>query len=271
MTNLGPYERNKIYCGKSEELMTALPDGCIDLTVTSPPYDSLRTYNGFTLDWHEIIRQLYRVTKPGGVVVWVVADGVENGSKTGTSFRQCLYAMEAGFNLHQRLFYERGGPPPDPTRYDETIEEMFVWSVGKPKSVNLIKDKKNKWAGLSSFGQHTTREKNGSLSKKKKLVTNDYGKRTVVWRYATGMHFSTKDEYAFEHPAIFPEALARDHILSWSNPGDLVFDCFVGSGTVPKMAFQNGRDYLGFDISQEYVELAEKRVRNAQPPLLVVS
>jgi DNA modification methylase len=73
-----------------------------------------------------------------------------------------------------------------------------------------------------------------------------------------------------KHPAIFPEDLARDHILSWSNPSNLVFDPMCGSGTTLKMAMQNGRHFLGFDISPEYVELAKKRVEWANPPLLVI-
>lgn len=201
--------------------------------------------------------------------MWVVADGTVNKSRTGTSFRQALWAMACGFNLHQRLFYEGSGPPPDPTRYDENIEEMFVFSKGTPKSINIIVDKENKWGGTSNWGSNTTREKNGTLTTKKRQKVAKYGKRTVVWKYKSGKHFSTKDDFAFEHPAIFPEALARDHIISWSNPGDLVLDPFVGSGTTAKMAYQNGRDYLGFDVSEEYCELARKRVAGANPPLFV--
>lgn len=271
MSELGPYQRNQIYCGKSEILMESLPDDCIDLTVTSPPYDNLRDYNGFTLDWHKIIRELYRVTKPGGVVVWVVGDGIEDGGETGTSFRQALWAMGCGFNLHQTLFYDKtNGPPPDPTRYERNIEFMFVFSKGKPKTINLLKDKKNNWAGFTNFGQKKVRNKNGDLEPRKNNIINDYGKRLAVWAYATGAGYTTKDRFA-DHPAMFPEALAHDHIASWSNAGELIFDPFSGSGTVAKMAFQNGRDYLGFDCSEEYCELSRRRVRQAQPPLLVVS
>jgi len=268
--NIAPYQRNEIYTGECSEMMAVLPDGCIDLTVTSPPYDNLRSYNGFVFDYTAVLSQLYRVTKPGGVVVWVVADGTDkNGSRTMTSFEQALYAKSCGFNLHQRLFYEGGGPPPDPTRYEETIEEMFVFSKGSPKSINLIMDKKNAWSGNNGFGRKTIREADNSLGERKRKPVNEYGKRTSVWRYSSGYGYSSKDSIAHEHPAIFPEALARDHILSWSNPGDLVLDPFMGSGTTAKMAMQNGRDYLGFDISAEYVGLAKKRVSYANPPLLV--
>ena len=264
------FEPNTIYCGDSAVLLADMPSNFVDLTVTSPPYDNLREYNGFALDWHTIIRELYRVTKPGGVVVWVVADGTnDKGSRTGTFFKQALYFMEEGFNLHQRLFYEKGGPPPDPTRYEETIEEMFVFSVGRPNTIHLLMDKRNRWAGVGGFGQHRIREADGNLGDRPRKITGEFGKRTSVWRYNTGKGYTTKDDYAFTHPAMFPEALARDHILSWSNPGDLVLDPFVGSGTVPKMAKQNGRHYIGIDISDEYCQLARQRVAWANPPLLV--
>ncbi len=260
---------NEVIPGNCAEVMAGWPDGCIDLAVTSPPYDNLRDYEGYEFDFEAIAAQLWRITKPGGAVVWVVADGTENGSRTGSNMRQALHFMELGFNLHQELFYEKAGPPPDPTRYEETIEKMFAFSKGKPKSINLLKDKPNRWAGVRQFGQKSTREKDGSLTKKKAQVIAQFGKRTSVWRYATGAGYSTKDSYAFEHPAIFPEALASDHILSWSNPGDIVLDPMCGSGTTLKMAKQTGRQFIGIDISEKYCAIARKRVEGAQPPLFL--
>jgi len=253
-------ELNKIYNENCLETMARMPDGLIDLVVTSPPYDGLRDYNGYKFPFEDIAKYLYRVMKKGGVVVWVVADGTINGSRSGTSVRQMLYFMETGFNLHQRLFYEKAGPPPDPTRYEETIEEMFVFSKGKPKTINLIKDKKNRWANQKQFGNKLTREKDGTLTPKPAQVINEYGKRTSVWRYATGYGYSTKDDIAFNHPAIFPEQLAADHIYSWSNEGDLIYDCFCGSGTTLKMAHLQKRNWIGSEISKEYVDLANKRI-----------
>ncbi len=253
-------ELNKIYNENNLDTMSRMPDGFIDLTVTSPPYDGLRKYNGYSFPFEDIAKELYRVTKQGGVVVWVVGDGTHNGSRTGTSFRQALYFIECGFNLHQRLFYEKSGPPPDNTRYEETIEEMFVFSKGKPKSINLIKDKKNRWAGTSNFGTKTTREKDNSLTKKGKIIVQDYSKRGSVWRYATGHGNSTEDEIAFQHPAIFPEQLAADHIYSWSNEGDIVYDPFMGSGTTAKMAHLQKRNWIGSEVSSEYCQIAEKRI-----------
>lgn len=259
----------QLYLGDCLEVMRGMAANCIDLTVTSPPYDNLRKYKGYSFDFEPIARQLYRITKPGGVVVWVVGEGTVNGSRTGASMRQALFFMDLGFNLHQELFYEHAGPPPDPTRYEQTIEKMFVFSKGKPKTINLLRDKKNRWAGEQQFGTKTTREKDGSLTVKPKIVIGEYGKRTVVWKYATGYGWSAEEDYAYDHPAIFPEALAGDHILSWSNPGDTVLDCFLGSGTTGKMAVKYGRDFIGIEIAPDYLEIARKRIDRvlAQPPL----
>jgi site-specific DNA-methyltransferase (adenine-specific) len=268
MTDLGPFEIDNIYCGPSEEMLAKLPDACIDLTVTSPPYDNLRDYKGFTLDWHEIIKQLYRVTQPGGVVVWVVADATINGSETGTSFRQALWAMECGFRLHDTMIYETDKPPMNDNRYQACFEYMFVFSKGKPETFNPIMVKGLHGGKKRPINQRY-RQQSGELQKAWRRGT--YNEKTIkraIWYfYNTGMINTEKIK---GHPATFPEALARDHILSWSNPGDLVLDPFMGSGTTAKMAMQNGRHYLGFDISEEYCELARKRVAWANPPLLVV-
>ena len=254
----------KLIQGDCLDVMRGMESETIDLTVTSPPYDNLRTYNGYILDFENIAKELYRVTKTGGIVVWVVGDGTVKGSRTGTSMRQALFFMSLGFNLHQELYYEKSGPPPDNTRYEETIEKMFIFSKGKPKTINLLKDKKNRWAGVKQFGNKRTREKDGSLTEKKACVISEYGKRTSVWKYATGYGYSTKDNIAFQHPAIFPEALARDHILSWSNLGDVVMDPFLGSGTTGKMAVLYDRNFVGIEISAEYMAIAQERIRVAQ-------
>ena len=261
MNELGPYQRNQIYAGECADMMSRLPDGCIDLTVTSPPYDNLRDYNGYTLDWQAVIKQLYRVTKPGGVVVWVVADATINGSETGTSFRQALWAMECGFNLHDTMIYHTSKQPMNDNRYQTCFEYMFVFSYGSPMTFNPIKVR-SKYAGekVNSTFYNTDGSKKNRWHTER---VSEYKTKENIWYFV--------ERPANGHPAIFPEALARDHIISWSNPGDLVLDPFMGSGTTAKMAMQNGRDYLGFDISPEYVELAKKRVAWANPPLLVVS
>jgi len=258
---------NRIICGEGADVMSSFPDGCIDLTVTSPPYDGIRTYNDNVDEtwgddiWIPIIEQLYRVTADGGVVVWVVGDQVVKGSETGTSFKQALAFMQAGFRLHDTMIYEKVGPAyPDTVRYYQLFEYMFVFSKGRPKTINLLKDRKNKWAG--SWGKSTSRKKDGTLvvTKEEKTKYKEFGIRFNIWRMHNGEGFGTKDKFSKSHPARFPESLARDHIYSWSNVGDTVLDPFCGSGTTLKMARQLERNYIGIDLSAEYCELSERRV-----------
>lgn len=252
---------NKVIQGDCSEIMQSIPSESIDLTVTSPPYDNLRDYNGYSFPFENIAKELYKVTKDGGVVVWVVGDAMIKGSKSLTSFKQALVFKEIGFNVYDVMIYEKAGTaPPHKNRYFSGFEYMFVLSKGKPKTINLIKDKPNKWAGTETFGDVTRREKDGSLTNKGKKVINEFGVRTNIWRYKNGKGYATKDEIAYKHPAIFPEELAKDHILSWSNKGDTVLDCFCGSGTTLKMAKANNRNFIGIDYSEEYVELSQKRV-----------
>jgi site-specific DNA-methyltransferase (adenine-specific) len=257
---------NRIINGNSKEVLKNFDSNSIDLVVTSPPYDDLRNYTNdehwnFKL-FQEIARQLFRVMKMGGVVVWVVGDKVTNGNKSLTSYRQALYFQEIGFNIFDVIIYEKAGSgPPHKNRYFNTYEYMFVLSKGLPKTINLLKDKANKWANCKTYGNVTRREKDGSLTDKGRKTVNEFGVRTNIWKYTNGKGFSTQDEIAYQHPAIFPEKLVQDHILSWSNEGDVVLDPFSGSGTVAKVAIQLKRNWISIEISEEYCKLAEKRIK----------
>jgi site-specific DNA-methyltransferase (adenine-specific) len=235
-------------------------DSVLDMTITSPPYDNLRTYNEFSFDAEKIITELYRTTKEGGVVVWVVGDATIKGSETGTSFRQALLFMDKGFRLHDTMIYQKTGTPfPSKVRYNQCFEYMFVFSKGKPKTFNPIM-KPNKTAGAV---RHTRKYRN----KKGELIAgfngkpvNEMGIENNVWVIKNGMYKSTHDKIAFEHPAIFPEELCEKHIKSWSSEGDIVFDPFMGSGTTAKMAMLNNRNYVGSEISKEYCDVAYQRL-----------
>ena len=252
-------EINKIYNENCLDTMARMPDGFIDLTVTSPPYDNLRDYKGYSFDFEKIAKELFRVTKDGGVVVWVVGDATIKGSETGTSFRQALKFMEIGFKLHDTMIYEKANfSNPSSNRYHQQMEYMFIFSKGKPKTFNPIKDKENKYV-TGSVGQNGSRKKDGTRIKTEKRICGQYGMRSNIWRMKTvGQENFGKNIY---HPAMFPESLARDHIISWSNEGDLVYDPFMGSGTTAKMAIINKRNYIGSEISKEYCEIAEKRIQ----------
>lgn len=253
---------NKLYNENCITTMERMNNGFIDLTVSSPPYDNLRDYKGYSFDFENIAKELYRVTKPGGVVVWVVGDSIIDGSESGNSFKQALYFKEIGFNIHDTMIYQKTGMRfPEKKRYGQVFEYMFVFSKGTPKVVNIIKDKKNKWAGHTNWGHGGHRLKNGEMVIKPKAKPYpEYGARFNVWIYKNGYGFGTRDKIAYKHPATFPEALAKDHILSWSNPMDIVYDPMAGSGTVPKMAILNNRQYIGSEISKEYYDIANERL-----------
>jgi len=254
-------EINKIYNENCLETMGKMPDNFIDLTVTSPPYDNLRDYKGYSFPFEEIAKELYRVTKEGGVVVWVVGDATIKGSETGTSFKQALYFKEIGFNLHDTMIYYKDSfQKPSHSRYWSCMEYMFVFSKGKPKAHNLICDRKNKQSGKKTSGK-TVRNADGTTSKRKDVLINEYGRRTNVWTYKVGYMKSTSDKIAYQHSAIFPEQLANDHIISWSNEGDLVYDPFMGSGTTAKMAILNNRKYIGSEISEDYIKIIKTRIK----------
>ena len=255
--NIGEENRmeiNKIYNENCLETMARMEDNFIDLTVTSPPYDNLRTYNGYSFDFESIAKELYRVTKDCGVVVWVVGDATIKGSETGTSFKQALFFKECGFNLHDTMIYKKKScyaHDPRNKRYKSYFEYMFILSKGKPKTYNEIKDVPNKHAGKVLKGTGG-RDKNGNKRKLKEMVISDFQARPNIWEIASSGRS--------KHPAIFPEKLANDHIISWSNEGDLVYDCFMGSGTTAKMAKLNNRNYIGSEISEEYCNIANERL-----------
>lgn len=251
--------------GDNTEVMRDITD---NLVVTSPPYDTLRLYKATNIKglWNfekfkVVAKELYRVIKDGGIVVWVVGDETINGSESGTSFRQALYFMDVGFNLHDTMIYEKAGfAKPSNNRYHQVFEYMFILSKGKPKNFNPIKDRKNKYAGESNWGRNTERQKDGSLVERKKKVNSVYGMRFNIWYYAAGHGFGQKDEIAYKHPATFPEQLAYDHIVSWSNEGDIVLDPFAGSGTTLKMAEKLKRHWIGIEISEDYCNIIKERM-----------
>lgn len=235
---------NTIYVENCLDTLSQMADESIDMVLTSPPYDDLRAYNGYSFDFEAIAKELARVIKPSGVIVWVIADATKNGNESGSSFRQALYFQSLGLNLHDTMIYEKNSPayPASRTgnRYTQIFEFMFVFSKGKPKC-NLLIDKPNKWAGHKDF------------SGKLKNPVPDFSPRNNIWKYTTSFN-------GIKHPAPFPEQLAADHIASWSNPGDVIYDPFIGSGTTAKMALMAGRNFIGSEISQEYADIANNRI-----------
>lgn len=250
-------EIGKIYNENCLDTMKQMPDDFIDMVLTSPPYDDLRNYNGYTLPFEKIVNELFRVLKNGGVVIWVVGDKTEKGSETGTSFKQALYFKEAGFNIHDTMIYYKNNPMPTTgNRYHQHFEYMFAFSKGAPKTFNPITEP-TKFNGLANM---KNRGKEGTLIYKKVERTKEK-KIGNVFFYSIGGGISTKDKIAYGHPAIFPEKLAADQIKTWSNENDLVYDPFMGSGTTAKVAHLLSRKWIGSEISEEYTEIANERLK----------
>lgn len=265
---------NTIVQGNNVDIVKTINADSIDLILTSPPYDDIRTYksntkiktefDGYSFDFNNLVPELVRVLKPGGVLVWVVGDGVMNGGETGNSFRQALKFISSGVILHDTMIYKKNTSSFPANRkgkrYTQIFEYMFVFSKGAPAYASLICDKENRWAGYTNWGKKTHRGKSNEL-----VVTKDikpvpkFSPRNNIWEYVVGGGFATKDKEAHKHPAIFPEKLAADHILTWTQEGGIVLDPFVGSGTTTKMAAINGRNFIGIDISKEYVKIAQNR------------
>jgi site-specific DNA-methyltransferase (adenine-specific) len=248
-------------------------DEVVDATITSPPYDVLRNYEGYEFDFEATARELFRVTKTGGVVIWVVGDSVVKGSETGTSFRQALFFQEIGFNIHDTMIYAKTGVSyPSIGRYTQVFEFMFVFSKGKPKTFNPICDIPKLWP-RGSWGKTSRRRKDGTLDTKSIREGDGSGFKMMsnIWTIKNGRGFGTKDDIAYQHPATFPEEIPRRHILTWSNPCDLIFDPVCGSGTTLKMALLNGRKFIGVDISQKYCSIAIKRLAAISPDLPLFS
>ena len=253
-------EINKIYNENCLETMAKMPDNFIDLTVTSPPYDGLRTYNGYSFDFENVAKELFRVTKQGGVLVWVVNDSTKNGSESLTSFRQAIYFKEIGFNVHDTMIYAKNNfMPLTHNRYEQSFEYMFVFSKGKPKIFNPIMIDCISKGSKKYRGKAKQYEDSYSERKRDEVtITKEKKQKSNIWFYNVG-NSSGNDKTT--HNAPFPEQLANDHIISWSNENDLVYDPFMGSGTTAKMAMLNNRKYIGSEISEEYCKIIETRIK----------
>ena len=250
-------EINKVYNEDCLVTMGKMPKEFIDLTITSPPYDNLRNYNGYSFDFENIAKELYRITKQGGVIVWIVSDATINGSESGTSFKQALYFKEVGFSIHDTMIWNKTKMPQNHNRYEQGFEYMFIFSKGTPKTFNGIRDKLNTEFGSTAHASY--RDKDGNVKKTSsfnKTTKAKLGLRTNVWNHKPCL--SKEDRNG--HPAPFPQSLINDHITTWSNEGELVYDCFMGSGTTAKMSILNNRNWIGSEISSEYCDIINKRI-----------
>ena len=267
LNKISPFENIDIYNEDCRDTMQRMlkEDVKADLVITSPPYNNLRTYN-HSSTWNfdifkEIAKLLYDITADGGIVVWVVGDATINGSETGTSFKQALYFMECGFKLHDTMLFEKNSSsfPAKRTgnRYTQIFEYMFVFSKGKPKTAHLICDKENKWKNFTNWGKNTNYNKDGELIQTNNIKpVPEFSPRNNIWKYTVGFNINEG-----KHPAVFPYQLAEDHILTWSNEGDLIFDPFTGSGTTSSAALCNNRKFIGSEIDKTYFDFIPNNIQ----------
>ena len=268
------FKINKLYCESNLDTMARMPSDFVDLVVTSPPYSNLRTYNGYSFDFEAIAKELARVLKPGGVIMWNVADACVNGSETLDSCKPKIFFVEqCGLNCHDTMIYQkRNFSHPEKNRYHNVFEYMFIFSKGRPKTFNPIMDRKNLTAGqVGNLGVNTFTMRDGSKSERTKKVTKEFGMRHNVW---LGNTRGQEDMCVkLEHPALMPRWIASDHIQSWSNPisdtnpeGDIVYDPFTGGGTTLCEAKKLNRNWIGSEISKEYCDLAEMELSKLDEP-----
>jgi DNA modification methylase len=252
-----PMELDQIICGDNCDVLGTFPRESVDLVVTSPPYDDLRTYGGHSWDFYGVAWQLKRVLKPGGVIVWVVADATKDGSETGTSFEQAQHFKRLGLRLHDTMIYRKQNYTPlTHNRYEQEWEYTFILSQGKPASFNPKKVRCTYAGSLTWSEPNMYKDNSGQLTRVKQTVINDEKIAGNIFSYEVGSRMTGH----IDHPALFPEALARDHILSWSNEGDTILDPMMGSGTTGKMAVLNNRNFIGIEIAPEYMEIAQRRI-----------
>jgi site-specific DNA-methyltransferase (adenine-specific) len=262
-----PYYQNElttIYNGDCLEVMDYLIEQGIkvDCVITSPPYDDLRDYKGYSFDYKKTANKLYNIIQDDGIIVWVVGDKTNDGSESGTSFKQALYFKEIGFKLYDTMIYEKNALPQNNNRYEQAFEYMFIFTKTKPKTFNAILEK-TKHFGTNPSGKF--RQKNGeTLEQNSKKPVKEFKTKSNIWKFKTGFNKTTKDNFAFEHPAMFPEQLVLDHITSWTNKNDLILDIFNGSGTTTKIAQQLNRRSIGIELEQKYCDIGIKRLNNLQ-------
>lgn len=244
---------NTIHNENCLETMKDMPDNFVDLTVTSPPYDDLRVYNGYSFNFEAVAYELYRVTKQGGVVVWIVGDSTIKGSESGTSFRQALGLKEVGFNLHDTMIWRKTNPMPKvkTKRYFDVFEYMFILSKGQPKTFNPLMQATK--LGGKTYNSTMKQISSGKVRKPKTMILNTERYKDNIWDCAVAQNKTN-------HPAVFPESLVTDHITTWSNEGDLVYDPFIGSGTTALASIKLKRNYIGSEISSEYCDLSNFRI-----------
>ena len=253
---------NKIICDDNVKFLSTLPENCIDMVVTSPPYDNLRDYNGFQLDLSGVGEQLFRVLKPGGIVAVIIQDSTQDGRKTLTSFRMIVnWCDTIGFGLFENCIYSRQGVEgawwKKRFRVDHEYIPLFIKGK-RPAYFNKEELKIPSKHGGKTMTGAATRNKDGTQQKSRSVYINPMKCRGTIWNYP---QCGDGSKLKHLHPATFPNLLPYDLIQCFCPENGIVLDPFNGSGTTCVAAKSLNRQYIGVDCSQEYCDIAEKRIQ----------
>lgn len=252
---------NQIICGDAFEIVRSWPASSVDMVVTSPPYDGIRDYKGFSLNLSAVGQELHRILKDGGVVAMVIQDQTKNFGKSLTSFRTILdWCDRVGFKLFETVIYRKYGAEGAwwNKRFRVDHEYIPVFLKGeRPQYFNKEHLKIPSKHGGKTMTGGGTRLTNGVRIATRAITINPFKCRGTIWEYMTAGDGS---RLKHQHPATFPNQLPYDFIQCFCPPDGIVLDPFVGSGTTTVAAKNLDRSYIGIDIAPAYCEIAKKRM-----------
>lgn len=252
---------DKVHCMECVEGMEMLPDDCVDLVVTSPPYDAVRKYNGFAFDLHQTGAQIHRVLKDGGIAAMVIQDQTKDFGKSLTSFRTIIdWCDSFGFKLFECVIYRKNGSEGAWWKHRFRVDHEYIPLFLKGDRPAYF-DKQP----LRVPSKHGGKVMSGSGNRRTDGATNGTVRREInatkcrgtIWNYLMA---GDKNPLKRKHPAVFPDAIPSDLIQCFCPPGGIVLDPFIGSGSTAVQALKHERHFIGFDISQEYCDLCNQRL-----------
>ena len=247
-----------VYQGDALELLSRLPKSLIDLTITSPPYNIGKQYETCLeladyIDWCERwVRLIHVATAPTGAF-WLNVGYLQIPDKAKALPIPYLLWDRVDFFLIQEIVWSYGAGVASRKSFSPR-NEKFLWYVKNEHKYTFDLD-----AVRDPNVKYPNQKKNG------KLKCNPLGKNpTDVWSFpkvTSGKRRSSKERTA--HPAQFPLAVVDRIIKACSSPGDIILDPFIGSGTTAESALRNGRQVVGFEIREDYIEIAQGRIEEA--------
>ena len=274
--------KNKIFLGDCGDILKGIPDASIDLIFTSPPYADQRkhVYGGISPDEYVSwflpkAEQFLRVLKPTGTFILNIKERVVNGERHIYVLDMILEMRKQGWLWTEEFMWHKKNSFPGkwPNRFRDNWERLLQFN--KTKKFNMYQDAvmvpvgdwaKDRLANLSETDK--TRDESKVRSGFGKNVSNWVGRDMV---YPTNViHMATECSNR-NHSAVFPLELPKWFIKLFTQPGDFVLDPFIGSGTTALAAIELGRNYVGIDVNQEYVQLSQSRVSESQIRMPIIA